>query len=208
MKQPPSEAVLAAIERLPVLDGERWRIPGAATMLCMAAPVLAMNDVRHLRKGGSAKALRMLEKLERDLVSVAETVRSLPGEAYMAVEAASSTIGARGAEHPMLFQDAVDAMLAAVRIARETNPIDASRPGRPAKRGAAGVAEVALVVFEGLTGQRATITVDAHAIGNPSSGPYLDLVRSLFKAFDIEASAATHAREATRKAKRSPELAD
>ncbi len=193
----PADRVGAAIAALPVLEEERWRIPGALEMMLAAGTLMPANDRPNLREAGVTKARRQLASLDSLATEMVDLLADISAEAGDALDRELGS--GRSFVH---FRDSLDATAAAVRralISVQGN----TGVGRPAKRGAAGIADVALIVYEGLTGEKATVTVRADREGNPAGGKFLTFLESLFSALKIAASAETHAKGAIAKAKSS-----
>ncbi|TIN77485.1 hypothetical protein [Mesorhizobium sp.] len=201
--QSPQDAVFLAIEKLAIADHYRWRVPEAVKMLCVSSAVLPMNDAKHNQKAGSNKARASLEELEKHLTCVIADLGGLPLEAHSALQEVTD---ASGVKHPFWFQEQATAMLKAVQAAREAIPISKERSGRPRMKGAEKFSMLALRVYEDLTGKPASRTVDTYDMGNIAGGPFVQFLRDLFEALEIDASADNQARDAITRAKKSVEI--
>ena len=202
------DRVVRVLERLPVLEDHRPKIEKEALNIIVAYLSGDLQDQPRKRRVGTKKAARQLTELRDKLHAVDAAIGAMSWEADQVIltelvrnwqftreiEIFGTTVSLDWAPHPRVLASDVQALIKVVEASLRTlisdpNPTHGTRPK---KNAATGVARTAIEVYERLTGENATVITDQR--DNRAKGPFLDFIRELFAALDIEASPELRAR--------------
>ena len=97
----------------------------------------------------------------------------------------------------IMMRDAVDKAPKTIAGMKKAHPeFTSSRTGRPKSSIPFHIAKILAGEYFRATGKPPTVATNAHERGHPAYGPFLDLVRTVFKALKIKASPESMARDA------------
>lgn len=198
--------IIAAFKRVPMLKERSDNVEWWASGIALTYTCASFSEIPREQKKGAARAQRDLEDLRDGLIAIANIIRSMPQEAHHAlnVEVADAEMRRANNEakqiwravdrvvHPLIFDEYAVALATAVERAREqlaSSPPKAG-PGAPRKAVAQAVTEHAANAYENLTGKSASVTV-TQLPGHPRRGLFVEFLEDLFRALDIDASAAS-----------------
>lgn len=178
------------LKALPVREDHREQIGLWAFRIVSASIMGGTQDIPRARRGGAKKAERALVDLHNILADAVTLINTMPREAHEAMPEA-------------LEQECALIALASAARAAHGRVINHGKPGRPPKVAATAVARETAWAFEALTGKPATVaTVEVQVTPTRTthkpSGPFYELVSSVFDALDIDASAERPARDAVK----------
>ena len=182
------EKIASVLERLPVLEERRSRISDRANRLAWVFELSsAFNERPAARSAGEKKAAAEVDKLAALAIEFANHVDRMHRNSLAVFEGGDCW-------HPMVLANQLW-KLASVAAQPPPQPKDK----KPRKARAADTAKKALIAYELLTGEPATIRVPS--LGGKAGGPYLTLLDELFDVLEIQASAEHWAGEAIKAAR-------
>jgi hypothetical protein len=142
-----------------------------------------------------------LEKLARRLRVVEKDLSELPERAGDLIQNAYDRDDPADRSGPPDLWYLRDEIARVARLAEKAHRAVKSGPApgmpqKPKKTAARAIAARAVIVYEALTGKKATRSVHAYVDGQPEYGPFVDFLNDLFEALEVEASAENYAKEA------------
>lgn len=176
------DRIASVLERLPVLEEKRSRITDLANRIAVMAELSAINERPAAQLAGDVTAAAEVDKLAALAIEFANHVDRMHRNSLAVFESGEC-------RHPMRLAEQMW-KLAAVAAQTPLQP----HARRPRKAVAADTAKQALITYEFLTGNPATIIVPTS--GGKAGGIFLAFVTELFAALEIKASAENWARKA------------
>jgi len=184
----PLEQLEGALGRLTMPSEQRPNIPADAQSLLNVKAIFAVKDTPRARIGGTKKARRDLEILAKRAIDLHTHIRSMHGDALAFIrEQCISGDGQRVAGDPLTISADVEGLAGAAQRAHRGLAGADEKPAGPKGRRhlAAAVTEKAARVYERLTGNAATLSVDSE---NRAYGPFLSLLAEVFRILNVRAS--------------------
>ncbi len=189
---PTTLALVAAIEKLPVLTEKREQILHFANRLVIFGQFQHYMDALRARETTSDAAQKEIDTFIKRASALREHIAAMHRNSLSRFENLDD-----GQRQPGKIEGDLAKLIRVARASTSKDDIRSSSPrGRPEMRGPKQIAKSAAKAFAALTGNRPT--VGTNPTNNKAYGPFLDFLTDVFDALQIDASAEYLAREAVK----------